>query len=399
MRWLLALAVVLAQEASAPLRLAPEEYPLRRAALAKRLPGGPLVLDAGVLREPGDDANTAILDFRYLAGFHDAEGLLVLKDGKAHVFVSDPKRPPQGDEEVHDIARFPEWAAGQLAAKTIHAKLRPKNLDLLRKAAPGAEIEAGPLRDELVRMRLVKNEAEIRLIRKASEATTAAFRGIMKGLRPRLNEKDIQGIVLSAFKANGCPETGFPPILGAGKNGTILHYRDNDSEIAGGTLLLCDIGAACDGYSADITRTFPVSGRFDPDQRKHYQGVLDALKAAEKVLRPGATFGDLDRAARAVFEERGLKKWSYAHSKDFAVRHGIGHHVGLNVHDSGTGREKFVPGMVVTIEPGWYDKDAGYGIRIEDLFLVTPDGCERLSAAAPREIEEIEQALRPRRDY
>jgi Xaa-Pro aminopeptidase len=399
MRWLLAFVILLAQEASAPLRLAPEEYALRRAALAKRLPGGPLVLDAGVLGEPGDDANAAVLDFRYLAGFHDPDGLLVLKDGKTHLFAGDAKRRPLGDEEILAASRFPEWAADHLAAGTVYAKLRPVNLDRLRKAAPRAAIEAGPLRDELVRMRLVKSEAEVRLIRKASEATAAAFRGIMKGLKPGLNERDVQEIVLSAFKANGCPETGFPPILGAGKNGTILHYRDNDSEIAGGTLLLCDIGAACDGYSADITRTFPVSGRFDPDQRKHYQGVLDALKAAEKVLRPGATFGDLDRAARAVFEERGLKKWSYAHSKDFAVRHGIGHHVGLNVHDSGTGREKFVPGMVVTIEPGWYDKDAGYGIRIEDLFLVTPDGCERLSAAAPREIEEIERALRPRRDY
>jgi Xaa-Pro aminopeptidase len=399
MRWLLAFVVLLAQDAAAPLRLAREEYPRRRAALAERLPGGPLVLDAGVLREPGDDANTAVLDFRYLAGFHDTEGLLVLKDGQAHVFASDPNRAAEAAEEIHDVSRFPEWAAQNLAGKKIHAKLRAKNLELLRRAAPGAEIAAGPLRDELVRMRLIKNEGEVRLIRKASEATAAAFREIMKGLKPGMNENDVQGTVLGAFKAYGCPEIGFPPILGGGRNGTILHYMVNDKVIPEGTLLLCDIGAACDGYSTDITRTFPVSGRFDPDPRKHYQGVLDALKAAEKALRPGASFGDLDRAARAVFEERGLKKWSYAHSKDFTVRHGIGHYVGLNVHDSGTYREKFAPGMVVTIEPGWYDKDAGYGIRTEDLYLVTSNGCERLSAGAPREIEEIERAMRPRRDY
>lgn len=399
MRWLLAFVVLLAQEAPVPLRLGPEEYALRREALARRLPGGPLVLDAGVLREPGDDANATVLDFRYLAGFHDPDGLLVLMDGKAHFFGGDGKPRAESGEEILPAARFPEWAADRLAGKTVHAKLRPKNLDLLRKAVPGTEIRTGPLRDELARMRQVKSEAEVRLLRKACEATAAAFQGIMKGLKPGMNERDIQGIVLEAFRANGCPEVGFPPILGSGRNGTVLHYRDNDKDIPGDTLLLCDIGAACDGYSADITRTFPVTGRFGPGPKKHYQAVLDALKAAERVLRPGASFGDLDRAARGVFEERGLTKWSYAHSKDFAVRHGIGHHVGLNVHDPETHREKFAPGMVVTIEPGWYDKDSGYGIRIEDLFLVTPDGCERLSAAAPREIEEIERAMRPRRDY
>ena len=399
MRWLLAFAVLLAQEAAEPLRLPPEEFGRRRAALAERLPGGALVLDSGALREPGDDANTPLLDFRYLAGFHDAQGLLVLADGKAHVFTGDAVRAGAGIDGVHDLSTFPAWAAENLAGKKVLAKLRPKNLDLLRKAAPGAEVVTGPLRDELVRMRLVKNAAEVRLIRKASEATAAAFREIMKRLRPGMNEKDVQAMVLGAYKANGCPEVGFPPILGAGKNGTVLHYMANDKEIAAGTLLLCDIGASCDGYSTDITRTFPVSGRFDDDQRKAYQCVLDAHKAAEAALRPGATFGDLDRAARSVFAERGLTKWSYAHSKDFAVRHGIGHYVGLNVHDAGTYREKFAPGMVVTIEPGWYDKDAGYGIRIEDTYLVTEGGGERLSSSAPREIAEIERAMRPRKDY
>ncbi len=400
MRWLLAFFVLLVQEAERPLRISKAEFDQRRAALARRLPGGALVLDAGVLKGPGDDENAPILDFKYLTGFHDAEGLLVLKDGKAHVFTGDPGRADTGAEEIHDVSRFPEWAAANLAGKArVFARLRGKHLELLQKAATGAEVVAGPLRDELVRMRLVKSESEVRLIRKASEATAAAFDGIMKGLKPGMNEKGIQEIVLGAFKANGCPEVGFPPILGAGRNGTILHYMDNDKEVPEGTLLLCDIGASCDGYSTDITRTFPVSGRFSPEQRRHYQCVLDAQKAAEKALRPGAGFGALERAARAVFEERGLTKWSYAHSKDRSVAHMIGHYVGMNVHDSGTYREKFAPGMVVTIEPGWYDKDAGYGIRIEDLYLVTPEGFERLSAGAPREIDEVERAMRPRKDY
>jgi Xaa-Pro aminopeptidase len=122
--------------------------------------------------------------------------------------------------------------------------------------------------------------------------------------------------------------------------------------------------------------------------------VLDAQKAAEAVCKPGATFSDLERAARKVFETRGMTDWSYAHAKDFSVRHGLGHYVGMAVHDSGSYREKFSAGMVITIEPGWYDKDAGYGIRIEDTYVITKDGFERLSAGAPREIEEIEALMK-----
>ena len=212
-------------------------------------------------------------------------------------------------------------------------------------------------------------------------------------------EKELDELVRSTFKKEGCPEVGFPPILGSGKNGTILHYMKNNQEIPKETLIVCDIGAAIDNYVTDITRTLPTSGKYSDEQRKHYQCVLDAQKAAEAILKPGATFVDLERAARKVFEDRGLRKWSYAHSNDGQVRHGLGHYVGMSVHDSGGYRERFEPGMVLTIEPGWYDKDAGYGIRIEDIYLVTKDGCERLSAGAPREMEEIEKAMKGKRDF
>ncbi len=400
MRWLLATLVLLAQEGAEPLRLTKAEFVRRRADLAGQVRAEALVVGSGPLRGPGDDANATILDFRYLTGFHDAEGLLVLRDGKAHLFTDDPAGAAAGCDEVLGVSRFPEWAAANLdGRRKIAAKIPRDQLEVLRKAAPGAEVAAAPLRDALVRMRLVKSEAEVRLVRKASEATCAALLAVAAALRPGMNERDVQEIVLATFKAHGCPEVGFPPILGAGMNGTVLHYHDNDREIAAGTLLLCDIGAAIEGYSSDVTRTFPVSGRFSAGQRRHYQCVLDALKAAEKVLRAGATYADLERAGRGVFEERGLTRWSFSHSRDRSVRHGIGHYVGLNVHDSGSYMEKFLPGMIVTIEPGWYDKDAGYGIRIEDIYLVTKDGFERLSAAAPREIGEVERAMRPKREY
>jgi len=399
MRAILALAVLLAQTAAERPRLSPEIFRGRRAALAARFPGETLVLDAGPLKEPGDDANAPVLDFKYLTGFHDPEGRLVLREGRGVVFTDDPAGAGWGIEEVHETARFPTWAAEHLAGSPkLLVKLRPPSLEALRKAAPGAELVDGPLRDALVRMRLLKSADEVRCHRVAAAATAAAFRQIARRLRPGRNEHEIQEVVREAFRANGCPEVAYPPILGAGRNGTILHYMDNNRQIPEGTLLLCDIGASFENYAADITRTFPVSGRFSPSQRLHYQAVLDALKAAERVLRPGANFGTLDRAARAVFEERGLVKWSYAHSRDFSVRHGIGHYVGMNVHDSGTYRERFEPGMVVTIEPGWYDKDAGYGIRIEDFYLVTESGFERLSSETPREADDVERLMR-REDY
>jgi Xaa-Pro aminopeptidase len=121
--------------------------------------------------------------------------------------------------------------------------------------------------------------------------------------------------------------------------------------------------------------------------------VRDAQKAAEAVCKPGATLRELHNAAGKVFADSGHTKWAFSHSKDRTVAHGLGHFVGLYVHDSGSYDTRFEPGMVITIEPGWYDKDQGWGIRIEDMYLITADGFEHLSKDAPREIEEIEKAM------
>ena len=389
----LALALlVLAQDSPSVWRLDAAEFVRRRAAVSEKLPDGAAALDAGPLAEPGDDANTPVFDFRYLTGVHDDHGLLVLAGGKLTVFVSKAAEIP--DAEVLPAERFAAWAKDNLAGKKVYTKLRQKNLDLLRAAAPGVEIVGSTLGPALTRLRLIKSPAEIRLIRKSSDATNKAHLAVMRATRPGRNEKELDTLLRGVFTKEGCDDIGFRPIVGSGRNGTILHYMENTKEIPPDTLMVVDIGASILNYVTDITRTLPTSGTYSETQRKHYQCVLDAQKAAEAVLKPGATFGDLERAARKVFEERGLTKWSYAHSRDVAVRHGLGHYVGLAVHDSGTYREKFAPGMVITIEPGWYDKDAGYGIRIEDMYLITEDGFERLSADAPREMDEVEKAMR-----
>jgi len=327
---------------------------------------------------------------------HDPDGVLVIADGKLVVFAAVDAAP--GADAVRPLADWPAWAAEHLAGKKVYTKLRRKNLDVLAEA-PNVEVVGQRLSAELVRLRLIKGETELRLMRKAADATNRAHVAAMRATRPGMNEREIHELVVGTFKKEGCPELGFPPIVGSGKNGTVLHYMKNDQEIPAGTLMVCDIGAAIENYVTDITRTLPTSGRFTPEQRVHYECVLEAQKAAEAKLKPGATFWDLEKAAREVFEKRGLTQWSYAHSKDGSVRHGLGHYVGLAVHDSGTYREKFAPGMVITIEPGWYDKDAGYGIRIEDTYAVTADGFERLSAGAPREVEEIEKLMAGKREF
>ena len=397
--WLALVLVLLVQETPESLRLPESEFARRRAAIRERFADGAVALDAGPLGEVGSDANTPVFDFRYLTGFHDPDGIFVMTGKKAVVFVGDPRKAP-GLDAVLSVTAFPAWAAENLAPETrIYTKLRAKNLSVLGEAAPAAEVVGAKLGAELTRLRLIKGEAELKLMRKAADATNAAHVAAMKALKPGMNEREIHELVVSTFKKEGCPELGFPPIVAAGRNGTVLHYMKNEKEIPKDTVMVLDIGAAIENYVTDITRTLPTSGKYNELHRKHYQGVLDAQKAAEAVCKPGATFNDLERAARKVLEERGMTEWSYAHAKDFSVRHGLGHYVGLAVHDSGSYREKFAPGMVITIEPGWYDRDAGYGIRIEDTYVITQDGFERLSAAAPREIEEIEALMKAKKEY
>jgi len=398
MRVLLAAAVVLfAQDAPGAFTLTEAEFARRRGALTERLPDGVLALDAGPLGEVGSDANTPVFDFKYLTGFHENDGVLFLVDGNLTVFAGDLAKAPAGARPLDDLQ---DWIAKNVAGRAkVYTKLRRKNLDLLAKAAPKAEVVGSRLSSELSKLRVIKGELELSLIRKASDATCKAHLVAMRTLKPGINERAIQEAVESTFKKERCPELGFPSICASGKNGTILHYMKNNQEIPKDTLMVIDIGASIQNYVTDITRTLPTSGKYGEEQRKHYQCVLDAQKAAEAILKPGATFSDLERAARKVFADRELTKWSYAHSAEWSVRHGLGHFVGMSVHDSGSYKEPFQPGMVITIEPGWYDKDAGYGIRIEDMYLVTAEGYERLSATAPREIDEIEKAMAARRDY
>ncbi len=191
-------------------------------------------------------------------------------------------------------------------------------------------------------------------------------------------------MVESAFRAAGGDALSYESIVGAGRNAASLHYTGGEGPIRPGALILIDACASVGGYASDVTRTFPVDGRFTPEQRKDYELVLAAQEAAVAKLRAGAYYEDLSEAAKDVFRRAGRIDDFY---------HGLGHFVGLRVHDAGDYSKPLPAGAVITIEPGLYVQSANYGIRIEDQYLITATGSERMSSGIPRTVAEIESFM------
>lgn len=268
-------------------------------------------------------------------------------------------------------------------------------------------------------MRLKKDEAELEAMRRAAAVTAEAHRRAMVVARPGMHEYEVQAEMDRIFRAAGCERTAYDSIVGSGPNATILHYRANRRLMEKGDLLLIDAGCELDFYASDVTRTFPVSGRFTEPQRALYQLCLDAQMAAIDATKPGATLDDLHEAAARVIGagllELGLIEGTLdevmeeQRYKDFFM-HKTSHWIGMDVHDVGAyftdGEPRpLEPGMVLTIEPGIYvatdaevdGKWQGIGIRIEDDILVTEAGNENLTRAIPKTIAEIEALMGERR--
>jgi Xaa-Pro aminopeptidase len=264
----------------------------------------------------------------------------------------------------------------------------PRELDLYGRVAarvPGTRITNS--HGMVAAMRLVKEPRELDLMRRAVAATDRGMRAAMRAARPGMREFELRNIIENEFRAAGARGLAFPSIVGVARNSTVLHYPVGDTEIRAGDMILADIGAEYDGYAADITRTFPVDGRFNAEQRRVYETVLGAQTAAAARLRAGAVYEDLQRAATDHIERAG-------HRDDFW--HGLGHFVGLDVHDVGDYAQPLPAGAVLTIEPGIYLPHRGFGVRIEDEYLVTPGGSEHLSRAVPRAVAEIEALMAAR---
>jgi len=253
----------------------------------------------------------------------------------------------------------------------------------------GVEVrDARPLLPEL---RRIKSLAELALLREAVRLTAEAHREVARALRPGMFEYELEALVMAAFLRNGARRAGFPPIIGSGPNSTILHYQANRRQIAAGDLVVVDIGAEYEYYTADITRTYPASGRFSERQRQIYTVVLGAQRAAEAAVRPGqTTMRELQEVARRFMRESPVRSRDGQTLDRFFI-HGLGHYVGLDVHDVGDYSKPLVPGVVITIEPGIYLPDEQIGVRIEDMYLVTETGLVKLSANIPSAPEEVER--------
>jgi Xaa-Pro aminopeptidase len=252
------------------------------------------------------------------------------------------------------------------------------------------------IRASITAMRQVKSAGEIALIRKAADATVAAHLAAWRKIRPGLTEYEVAAPMFEQLIAHGCLRPAYTPIIGTGFNASALHYEAMSARLAAGELVLIDVGGECGHYASDLTRTVPATGIFSERQRKLYELVLDAQKAALAAVKPGArlTGGgsqSLVQLVRDFFDREGKKRLGEPMSKYFT--HGLGHHVGLEVHDPADSDPPLEPGMVITIEPGLYMPREKLGIRIEDMVVVTADGAEVLSAALPKEPSEIEKIL------
>jgi Xaa-Pro aminopeptidase len=406
----------------------------RRESLSAAFPGRRLVVPAGGLKQRSNDTDypfRAHSAFAHLTGWaSDAEPDSVLvfdpRDGGGHdVTLYFRERADRTTSEFYADASIGEFwigprpalhgVAGELGVETAHIDDFQSGDDDL---VVGEDAEVTRAVSEL---RLVKDEFEIAQMRLAIEATSRGFDDIIREL-PRViehprGERIVEGIFHQRARGDG-NTTGYDTIAASGPHACYLHWTRNDGAVVAGDLILIDAGVEVDSlYTADITRTLPVSGRFTDVQRRIYETVREAADAAFAVARPGITFRSVHEAAMTVIATR-VAEWgllpvtaeealdadSGGHHRRYMV-HGTSHHLGIDVHDCAQARREMYydgilePGMVFTIEPGLYfqiddltvpEDFRGIGVRIEDDVLVTEDGVENLSAAIPRTADEVE---------
>jgi Xaa-Pro aminopeptidase len=289
-------------------------------------------------------------------------------------------------------------------------------------ASPRAAAEASPL---LAELRLVKDAAEIGLLRTASSLSADAHRAAMAEVAPGRGEWDLKAAMVGLCLVRGSARMSYPPIVGSGRSSVLLHYERDDQRLEDGAMIVNDTACEYGMYASDVTRSYPVSGRFSADQRKIYDIVLAAQKAGFAAVRPGAAFHEVHDATVQVIVDGLLALGILSENRDEILRtrayqkfypHGSSHWVGLNVHDAGSyqfppgverlerygkAQTKLEPGMLLTVEPGIYIPEkstadprwSNIGVRIEDVVLVTAGGMECLSCAAPREAADVEKAI------
>jgi Xaa-Pro aminopeptidase len=425
----------------------------RRAAVVQAMGSGVMVLFSAPVMYRNNDIEHEYRqdsDFYYLTGFDEPESVAVLLadegQGKLVMFVRprDPEREVwdgrragvEGARELHGAeeafpiqelaSRLPELLQGRRrlfyrlgrhrgcddvvlhAIDAVRARWRSPH------GWPTEIVDPDPVVHE---MRWRKDADEMRAMQRAADVTREGHLAAMQRARPGGHEYEVDAALREAFRRNGSERCAYPPIVGAGANGTILHYRANNGPLRDGDLLLVDAGAEVSYYASDVTRTLPVNGRFSPEQRAAYEVVLAAQAAAIARCVPGSSVEDVHAAAVEVLVDGMLRLGLLSGEPQKLIEEGAyrryymhrtSHYLGMDVHDVGAyfadGKPRpMEPGVILTVEPGLYvspqDTSAppglrGVGIRIEDDVLITPEGPRILTAEIPRNIEDVEAACR-----
>lgn len=425
-----------------------DEFRTRRARVLEAIhPGALLIFSAPVAIRNNDVEHEyrQDSDFYYLTGFDEPESALLLRsdgDVKSTLFVRprDPDRetwdgPRAGVEgAVRDFGADRAFTAAEFDAKLgellqgvprlfyklgqeEHDERVLKSIASLRRRTRQAVVYPTSIVEPdgvLHEMRLIKSQKEIELMRRAVEITDEGHRELMRVTRPGMHEFELEGLLRRCFRAAGSERPAYSPIVGSGPNATILHHRRNDRRIEEGDLVLVDAGCEYGYYAADVTRTYPASGRFSEPQRRIYEIVLRAQLAAIEKSAPGSTLEAVHEAALQVITEGLIELGLIEGPLDAALKeqrykpyymHRTSHWLGMDVHDvgryySGEHPRALAEGMVLTVEPGIYvaqnanvaPEYRGIGVRIEDDVLVGADAPIVLSSQIPKTIEEVEAA-------
>ena len=423
----------------------------RRKRLASAMKAGVAVLRTAPERQRNRDTHYPFRHdsyFYYLTGFTEPESVVVLVAGKkpkSLLFCRDKDlereiwdgfrygpeeaRRVFGFDAAHSISLLDEKLPELLADQPVlycdmgeHADWDARLIKWLN--AVRAQVRSGisapsqlhDIRQLLDEMRLRKDEKEISIMRRAAEISSAAHQRAMRATKPGRFEYEIEAELLHEFRRNGAQAPAYTSIVAGGANACVLHYVSNDAKMKDGDLLLIDAGCELDGYAADITRTFPISGKFSGPQRDIYELVLAAQAAAIAQVKPKNVFQAPHDAAVKVLTQGMIDLGLLQGSLDGLIEsgdyrkfymHRTGHWLGMDVHDCGDYKHEgewraLEAGMVLTVEPGCYVRPAdgvserfwNIGVRIEDDALVTAKGCEILTAAAPKTVSEIERLMR-----
>lgn len=398
----------------------------RNKVLSKIKDNSLLILFAGISPKKTADENypfTPNRNFYYLTGIDEEEHILVLSkingEAKEYLFIKDidPVREKWegktirkeevfdicGIEDVKYIGGFNSFIDNLILNKeeiNIYLDLEKENssfnfLKEIKDKHYNINIKnAYRLIGEL---RLIKTEEEVDRIRKAISITIDGVKELMRNSKAGIKEYELEAYFDFVCKKNGVKDFAFKTIAASGKNATILHYVTNDSEIRNGDLILFDLGAQYKYYNGDISRTFPVNGKFTERQKDVYNAVLRVNERVIKEMKPGVSFLELNKKAREWIAEECISLGLITNKEDVSkyYYHSIGHSLGMDTHDIELENRNviFEPGMIYTVEPGIYIQEEGIGIRIEDDILITNDGHEVLTKEMIKTIDEIEEFM------